>query len=215
MLGIFKPAGVLSQGGIKDVPALPDLIDAYRRRAEGKPGAAYVGLVHRLDRNVSGAMVLAKTSKAASRLSDMFRRRDDDLRKTYVAWVHGGPRADHAPLEHQLVRGDRLTRVARAGDRTAKTARLRYSVEARTATTSRLRITLETGLPHQIRAQLAAEGYPILGDVKYGGPSTRIGDGQGARIALHAVELQFAHPVRKGEIVVVAAPVPAELAALL
>lgn len=203
LLGIAKPAGLLSQGGPKGEIALPDLLDTYRREAEGKPGRAYVGLVHRLDRNVSGTMVVAKTSKAAARLSAYFRERVPELGKTYLAWVERVPHDERGTLVHVLRREGGVTKPAAEGDPDGREARLRYEVVGRSQRGARLRITLETGLPHQIRAQLSLAGHPLFGDTKYRGPDAK-------RVALHAAALAFPHPVR-GDLVEIAAPVPYDL----
>ncbi|MDJ0522028.1 MAG: RNA pseudouridine synthase [Planctomycetota bacterium] len=203
LLGLAKPAGLLSQGGPQGVESLTDLLDAYRRAAEGKPGRAYVGLVHRLDRNVSGAMVVAKTSKAAGRLSKLFRDRSPELKKTYLAWVERIPREPEAELVHRLRREGGVTLIAAEGDDDAREARLRYTVVARGNHSARLEVELGTGLPHQIRCQLSFVGHPILGDLKYGGSPAK-------RPALHALRLEFPHPVG-GEPVTIGAPVPKDL----
>ncbi len=203
LLCISKPAGLLSQGGPQGVKSLPDVLDAYRREAENKPGKAYIGLVHRLDRNVSGAMVIAKTSKAAARLSAMFRDRSKDLRKTYLAWVDHTPVEDAATLVHRLRREGGVTRPAAEGDPDGKEARLDYVVEGRSHRAGRLRVHLHTGLSHQIRCQLSIIGHPLVGDEKYGGS-------QGKRPGLHAVGLSFPHPVTKA-IIELVAPVPEDL----
>ena len=220
VLGISKAAGVLSQPGPAGELSLVELVDAYRREAEGKAGHAFVGLVHRLDRNVSGAMVVAKTSKAASRLSEAFRTRVG-VEKTYLAWTAGSPAKDRDTLRSVLVR-DLLRRVTTArpapqpaaddaagtdgedaADGEASVATLDYVVEARGPRGCRLRVRLHTGQTHQIRAQLAREGLPLLGDVKYGGPA-------GPRPALHARRLVVPHPVTRAP-VIVDAPVPDDL----
>ncbi len=203
LLGIAKQAGVLSQGGPRGVRALPDLLDAYRREAESKEGRAYIGLVHRLDRNVSGAMVVAKTSKAASRLSALFRDRSNDLKKEYVAWVSRIPEEDHGELKHRLRRHKHITRIAHGGDTDGKDAHLSYVVEGKSIHAARLRITLHSGITHQIRAQFSIVGHPLIGDEKYGGPSAK-------RPALHAVALSFPHPVG-GSPMVIGAPIPDDL----
>ena len=202
LLVVSKPAGLASQGGDGIDVHLVTLIDAYRQEAEGKPGRAFVGLVHRLDRNVSGVLVLAKTSKAASRLTERFRSRDADLKKIYVAWVDGRVEADEAELVDRLIRDGKVTRRAGSGD-DAREARLAFRVEGRGPRTSRLRIELGTGITHQIRAQLALYGHPLVGDAKYGGS-------QGLRPALHASRLVFPHPVG-GPDVDVSAPLPRQL----
>lgn len=203
ILGISKAAGLLAQGGPEGEVPLTALVDRYRRRAEGKPGQAYVGLVHRLDRNVSGAMVVAKTSKAASRLSQTFRERAADLEKTYLAWVERTPEVPERELVHRLRREKGVTLIAAEGDDDGKTARLRYRVVGRGNLCARLEIELGTGLPHQIRVQLSYVGHPIWGDVKYGGTPW-------GRLGLHALRLVVPHPVG-GEPVAIDAPVPKEL----
>ena len=203
LLCVAKPAGLLSQGGPAGARALPDLLDGYRREADAKPGKAYIGLVHRLDRNVSGAMVVAKTSKAARRLSDCFRRRDERLKKIYLAWVHRRPERNADELVLRLRREGGVTKPAADGDTDGKEARLRYEVVARGKDAGRLRIELGTGITHQIRAQLAHIGHPLIGDEKYGGPSAK-------RPALHALELRVPHPV-KDSVVTIGAPVPDDL----
>ena len=203
LLGIAKPAGLLSQGGPEGERHLVSLLDAYRREAESKPGRAYVGLVHRLDRNVSGVLVVAKTSKAAARLTAAFKARDGHLAKSYVAWVQGTPTLERGTLVDRIRREGGVTRRVSADDRSAPQARLAYAVEGRGTTASRLAIDLGTGRTHQIRAQLSWIGHPLFGDTKYGGP-------KGVRVALHARRLAFAHPVG-GEHVVLEAPVPRDL----
>lgn len=203
LLCIAKPAGLLSQGGPQGTRSLPDYLDAYRREADDKPGKAYIGLVHRLDRNTSGAMVVAKTSKAAGRLSECFRRRDERLKKTYLAWVQRRPEAEQADLVLRLRREKNITKLAADGDTDAKEARLHYEVVALGRDSARLRIKLETGISHQIRAQLSHVGHPLIGDEKYGGPSAK-------RPALHALQLEIPHPV-KDTVVTIGAPVPEDL----
>jgi 23S rRNA pseudouridine1911/1915/1917 synthase len=203
VIGLSKKAGLLSQGGPQGAVSLPDLLDDYRGAAERKPGKAYIGLVHRLDRNTSGAMVVAKTSKAAARLSKAFHDRVDSLEKHYIAWVERVPAEGEGELVHRLRREGGLTLIAAEGDDDAREARLHYEVVARANRCARLEIRLKTGLPHQIRAQLSYVGHPIWGDLKYGGTPWR-------RPALHARMLMFDHPVG-GERIAIAAPVPADL----
>jgi 23S rRNA pseudouridine1911/1915/1917 synthase len=212
VLGVSKGAGVLSQPGPAGVVSLVELVDAYRRASEGKPGRAFVGVVHRLDRNVSGAMVVAKTSKAASRLSAAFRERDR-VEKLYLAWTAGVPRDERGTLRSVLVR-DLVRRVTHARDAGEEEgdddlAVLDYEVEARTGTAARLLVRLRTGQTHQIRAQLAREGLPLFGDVKYGGPPAPPRSGCD-RPALHARRLVVPHPVG-GAPVAIEAPVPDDL----
>lgn len=229
LLGLDKASGVLSQPGPPGEASLVELVGAYRRDAEGKPGLGFVGLVHRLDRNVSGVLVVGKSSKAASRLAAAFRSRRG-VAKTYLAWVTRGPATDEGTLRDTLVRDDaaRRSRVVGSGvpadgatseDDAPEGAEavLHYVVEARVveprgASAARLRVTLETGATHQIRVQCAAAGFPLLGDAKYGGPAgpsaARL-----SRPALHARRLVVPHPVG-GAPVVLEAPVPDDLVRL-
>jgi 23S rRNA-/tRNA-specific pseudouridylate synthase len=202
----------LSQGDGSEAKSLVDLLAAYRREAEAKEGAAFVGLVHRLDRNVSGVVLTAKTSKAAARLARLFRERDGALEKRYLAWVVGVPQPTRGDLRSHLLRLGGLTRALDAGAEedgeggAAREAHLLWERRGVGAKAARLEVRLHTGVTHQIRAQLAHAGHPLLGDVKYGGP-------RGPRIALHAWRLAFPHPVG-GARTEVCAPVPADLLAL-
>ncbi len=199
VLVVSKPAGLPSQGG-KDIDVhLVSLIERYRKASEGKPGQAYVGLVHRLDRNVSGVMVLAKTSKAAARLAAAFRDRPPELRKIYLAWVNGCPKERGGELVHKLTRSRSITRESPDGRETS----LAWRLVGAGPQHARLEVSLHTGMSHQIRAQLSLYGYPIVGDTKYGGPRNR-------RTALHAFRLVIPHPSRDG-VIDVAAPIPNEL----
>ncbi|PKN55375.1 MAG: RNA pseudouridine synthase [Deltaproteobacteria bacterium HGW-Deltaproteobacteria-14] len=202
LLVVDKPAGLLTQSA---EPGDDNLLDRGRAWVKGefdKPGQVFLGLVHRLDRNVSGVVLFARTSKAASRLSDAFRTRAID--KTYLAVVAGvAPR--FGALEHPLLEQDRGVVV----DPRGKVARLTFRRLAATGGASLLEITLLTGRKHQIRAQLAVAGHPLVGDPRYGGRSPLI-----ARPALHASRLAFEHPVRR-EPLTFAAPLPADLAALI
>ena len=207
VLCLAKPAGLLSQPGPPGEVSLPDVLASYRQHAESKPGPGWIGIVHRLDRNVSGAMVVAKTSKAAGRLSKLFRDRSPELKKIYFAWVEHIPEAREGKLVHRLRRESGITRLAGDGDPDGREARLRYAVVATGfhagIKTARVEVHLETGLSHQIRAQFSIAGHPLVGDAKYGSP-------QAKRVALHASTLVFPHPVG-GEVVTVGAPVPEDL----
>jgi 23S rRNA pseudouridine1911/1915/1917 synthase len=209
LLVVVKPAGLLSQGDGSSLPHLADVLSAYRSEVEDKPGPSYVGLVHRLDRNVSGVVLTAKTSKAAGRLARLFRERDPALEKHYLAWVAGVPDATRGELRSRLLRMGRTTRVADDDDGAegpVREAHLHWLRRARGPEAARLEVRLETGVTHQIRAQLAGAGHALHGDSKYGGPPWK-------RIALHAWRLAFPHPVG-GARLEVTAPVPRDLLSL-
>ena len=205
LLAVYKPAGALTMGDDTGDPSMVDAAADYLRMKYNKPGNVYVGVVHRLDRPVSGVLLLARTSKASSRLSDQFRRRT--VRKTYRAIVESMPRLRQAELTDWLKkdRGQNLVSVVSADTPGAQESRLRYEVLAGQERSVQLKIEPLTGRSHQIRVQLASRGMPILGDVKYGSKHR-----QGGRISLHAEALEFEHPTKK-ERLTVTAPVPIDL----
>ncbi len=192
LLVVHKPAGLLSQGDDTNHVSLLELARDYVRDKYDKPGNVYMGLVHRLDRPVSGVMVLARTSKAAARLSKQFR--DGTVRKTYLAVVRGCPlSADGELVHHMGQRGDRERRTPIEDHPFAgsKEARLEWTVTRGDPHLSVLRVHPITGRRHQIRAQLAAAGHPIVGDRKYGDEEAL----PDRSIALHAWRLELDHPV--------------------
>lgn len=192
LLAVHKPAGLLVQGDRSGDETLVAAVGAYLKDRYAKPGNAYVGLVHRLDRNVSGLVLLARTSKAAGRLSAAFR--EGRVTKRYLAVVLGAPPAPEGELRSWLApAGDAqgVTRAATDPFPGAKQALLRYRTAQRHGGLSLLEIEPVTGRRHQIRAQLALVGCPLLGDVKYGAPE-RLAD---RRLGLHALSLEFPHPV--------------------
>jgi 23S rRNA pseudouridine1911/1915/1917 synthase len=208
-LAVNKPAGLLSQGDETGDPSLITWASEYLKARYQKPGNAYVGLVHRLDRPTSGAVLLARTSKAASRLSEQFR--NGTIAKLYWAIVEGKPPQAEGVWVDFLQKSERENRV-RAVDLAAERTRqaeVSYRVVKSAGRFTKLELRPATGRSHQLRAQLAARGLPIMGDRKYGATTSLVaGDGHW-RIALHACELCFKHPTRGGVISVVA-PVPAD-----
>jgi 23S rRNA pseudouridine1911/1915/1917 synthase len=205
-LAVNKPAGLLVHGDATGEPTLLDWARDDLRTRYHKPGNVYVGLVHRLDRPVSGVILLAKTSKAATRLSEQFRA--GLIEKTYWAVVEGKWSVEAGEWEDRLWK-DEQTNVVRVVPTGGQTAKLAFRVLGYDARTSFLELRPATGRGHQLRVQLASRGLPIVGDRKYGSTSTLKALDGGHRIALHARSLRFKHPTRT-EVISVTAPVPAD-----
>lgn len=201
LLVVDKPSGMSSQGAAPGEPSLVEWAKDYLKKKYDKPGNVYVGVVSRLDRDVSGALVLARTSKAAARLNEQFRERS--VNKIYWAVVDGVPPAELRCVD-QLRRDERLGRtvVADPYDADAQDAALSLRTLQSVKGTTLVEVTLETGRKHQIRVQLAERGWPVLGDKKYGSRRSFP-----AGIALHARRLEFTHPTR-AETVAIEAPCP-------
>ncbi|MEZ5063514.1 MAG: RNA pseudouridine synthase [bacterium] len=191
-LAVFKPAGWLVQGARPEDPSLPEALRAWIERRDAKPGRAFLAIVHRIDRPVSGVVVLAKRSKAASRLSDSIRRHE--FHKTYRAVVEGRPTSEEGTCRSWLVWSEdrRRTLCHDAPVPNAREAVLRWRVLRAGPDRSVLAIEPITGRKHQIRAQLASIGCPILGDRRYG---ARRALDDGVAIALLAASVEFPHPV--------------------
>ena len=204
LLVVDKPAGLLAQGDRSGDSTLVDAAASYLKEKYAKPGNVYVGLVHRLDRNVSGVTVLARTSKAAARLSTQFR--DSTVRKTYLAVVAGVPVPPTGEVTSWLAAaGDHrgVTRAESAPFSGARESLLLYNVTDSRGGYSLVSIEPVTGRRHQIRAQMARLGCPLVGDVKYGS-EWRLAD---HRLALHAIKLEISHPVG-GRTLEFTAPIP-------
>jgi len=182
--------------------ALDDRVREYIRRKYNKPGDVFLGVIHRLDRPVSGVVLYARTSKALARMNEMFRNRE--ITKIYWAVVEDLPPADEGILEHYLVR-NRQQNKSYAHQRPVKggkPAHLHYRLTGRAQKYFFVEINLVTGRHHQIRAQLAKAGCRIKGDLKYGASRSN----KDGSIHLHARALTFIHPVRKTKIVITADP---------
>lgn len=200
---INKFPGEIVQGDKTGDEPLLEIVKRYLKEKYGKPGNVFCGVTHRLDRPTSGAVVFAKTSKALSRLNEMFKNSEID--KTYWAIVKKIPQKHEDTLSHYLIKNERNNRSTAydAPKANAKKAVLHYKLIGRSENYALLEVDLETGRHHQIRCQLAKIGSPIKGDLKYGAErSNRDGS-----ISLHARKIAFVHPVSKEKIEVVA-PVP-------
>ncbi len=225
LLCVYKPSGLLSQSGPEGAPDLLSLCREYVRERYNKPGAVYLGLVHRLDWGTSGPMVFARTSKAAARLSEQFRSRE--IAKDYQALVTGRPAPPAGELRDFLIKEERmrLARIVPPETRGAREALLSYQTrgtrlvskrrlnellfpepsdsehaehpETKLHEVSLVDVELLTGRFHQIRCQLAHRGHPILGDAKYHSRFAL----RGQRLALECVRLEFEHPVKSEAIV--------------
>jgi 23S rRNA pseudouridine1911/1915/1917 synthase len=195
-LAVNKPAGLLTQGDATGDRSLVDLAGAYLKEKYQKPGNVYVGLVHRLDRPTSGVVVLARTSKAASRLAAQFR--EGEVEKVYWAIVEGVCPNDQGEWADTLLKDEQrnVVEVVPHGTPGGRDAALSYRVVERMGRTCRLEIRPVTGRSHQIRVQLASRGLPVVGDRKYGAVSTLIASDGKPRVALHARSLSFKHPTR-------------------
>jgi len=201
---VNKAIGEIVQGDKTGDKPLSEIVADYLKEKYAKPGAAFVGVPHRLDRPTSGVVVFAKTSKALERLNDMFRH--GDVEKTYWALVGIRPEKESAELTHWMVRNEKQNKSyaydhERPG---SKQAVLDYRLLVSLTNYNLLEVELKTGRHHQIRCQLAKIGCPIKGDLKYGAPRSNP-DGS---ICLHARRVHFIHPVSHVDIDVTA-PVPA------
>ncbi len=208
VLAMVKPAGMLTQGDRTGDVSLLDLAKKYLKEKYKKPGDVYLGLVHRLDRPVGGVIVFARTSKAAGRLSGQFRSRE--TKKVYWALVEGKPDPPEGELVHFLVKSGTMMKTAQKETAGAQEARLIYQTRETRGDESLVEVELITGRKHQIRAQLAAVGCPIVGDIKYGAKERQhTGRDPGEivpGIRLFARSLTFHHPVTGEEITIEAEP---------
>lgn len=201
-IAVNKRTGDIIQGDkTGDIP-LSSLIAGYIAKRDNKPGEAFIGVPHRLDRPVSGIALFAKTSKGLERMNELFR--NGAVKKIYWAIVSKMPPQDEGELFHYLTRNEKQNKSYARTKPTqgAKEARLRYKLAGASDNYYLLEIELLTGRHHQIRCQLAAIGCPIKGDLKYGAPRSNPDGG----ISLHARSMRFLHPVKKEEIFIEAAP---------
>lgn len=200
---VNKTVSEIVQGDKTGDKPLSEIVKEYLKEKYNKPGNVFCGVTHRLDRPTSGIVVFAKTSKALSRLNDMFKNKE--INKTYWAIVKNTPKQPTATLKHYLVRNEKQNKsyAYDVEKPNSKLAILHYKLIARSDKYNLLEIDLETGRHHQIRCQLAKIGCPIKGDLKYGAERSNPDGG----ISLHARKISFIHPVSKEQIEVVA-PTP-------
>jgi len=203
LIAVNKKTGQLVQGDKTGDISLDNQLKQYIGKKYNKPGDVFLGVVHRIDRPVSGVVIFARTSKALARMNKLFR--DKEIKKTYWCIVKEMPRPEEATLKHYLIKKESQNK-SYAYDRHqkgTKEAILDYRLISRSDNYSLLEVLLHTGRHHQIRCQLAKIGSHIRGDLKYGFPRSNKDGG----ISLHARSLEFNHPVRK-EQVILKAPVP-------
>ena len=196
-----RPGDIVQTDKTGDI-SLDRLIKDHISKRDGKPGDAFLGVCHRLDRPVSGVVVFSKTSKALSRMNEIFRSRE--VRKIYWAIVKNKPPETSGTIIHHLYR-DSVKNRTYAQDKPGEKTRegsLSYHIIGKSDNYFLLEIELQTGRHHQIRSQLAKIGCPVKGDLKYGFPRSNKNGG----ISLHAKEISFVHPVKKEKVILTATP---------
>lgn len=195
------PSEIVQGDKTGDICLLDDVKTCIKKKYD-KPGNVFAGLVHRIDRPVSGAVIFAKTSKALSRMTLMVK--DRNFQKIYLAVVKNRPPKNADVLEDYLVKNEQQNKsfVTKPGTKEAKLARLSYRIVGKSDNYYLIEIELFTGRHHQIRCQMAHIGCPIKGDLKYGFPRSN----PDASISLHAYRVSFEHPVQKTPVEIVALP---------
>ena len=188
---VVKPSGILSQEDITKDPDMVTLLKKYIKEKYNKPGDVYLGLVQRLDRMTSGVMVFARTSKAASRLSEQIR--NHSIIKKYYAVVEGKTK-DEDKLENYLIKDEDLVKSFVTTKEKGKFASLEYKKVKSIDNSSLVEVTLHTGRHHQIRVQMSNINHPLLGDSLYGSTTK-------CNMYLHCYYLKFIHPTTKEELV--------------
>lgn len=204
IIAVNKTCNEIVQGDRTGDMPLSDMVKAYLKEKYQKPGEVFLGVPHRLDRPTSGVVLFARTSKALTRLNEMFRSHEK-IQKTYWAITEHAPVPPEGRLEHYLLRKEQQNKsyVVQEGAQNAKLAQLTYRTLGHSDRYYLVEVHLETGRHHQIRCQLSAIGCPIKGDLKYGAKRSNPDGG----ISLHARSIAFQHPVSK-EFIRIVAPVP-------
>ena len=197
LLVVNKPAGILVQSDRTGDESLLELMKDYIKVKYNKPGNVFLGLPHRLDRPVSGVVILAKTSKALERINEQFRKKIVD--KTYWALTHSSPPDMNGTLTNWLIKDHKrnLVSITKKQKKNALRAELDYKVIGKISDEHLIEVKLITGRFHQIRVQLKSVGCPIVGDVKYGFPKPN----RDGSICLHARSIKLVHPVKKEEVI--------------
>ena len=200
---VNKTTSEIVQGDKTGDKPLSEIVKEWLKEKYNKPGNVFCGVTHRLDRPVSGIVIFAKTSKALSRMNDMFKNKE--VKKTYWAIVKNTPKQAEGTLKHYLVKNEKQNKSYAYDTEkpNSKLAILHYKLIAHSEKYNLLEVDLETGRHHQIRVQLAKMGCPIKGDLKYGFDRSNPDGG----ISLHARKVSFIHPVSK-ELIEVTAPLP-------
>ncbi len=200
IIAVYKRSSDLAQGDKTGDVSLDTEIKKYLAEKYKKPGEVFLGVVHRLDRPVSGVLLYARTSKALARLNEMFR--DKQVKKTYLAIVRERPPEDEATITHFLKKNEIQNKsyVFDTEVKGSKSASLTYRLKGRSERFYMLEIELHTGRHHQIRAQLAKIGCPIKGDLKYGFQRSN----EDGSISLFARKIEFIHPVKKEPVTIIA-----------
>lgn len=203
IIAVNKPAGMLVQGDKTGDETLGDVLKKYIKQKYEKPGEVFLGVVHRIDRPVSGVVLYARTSKALARLNEMFQKRE--IQKTYWAIVQNRPAKEQDRLIHWLKKNEEknMSRAYNEEGKGALRCELEYKLIASSDNYYLLEVDPHTGRHHQIRVQLSTMGCPIKGDLKYGAKRSN----KDASICLHARQIEFIHPVKK-EPIIITAPVP-------
>lgn len=198
LIAVNKPAGILVQGDETGDAPLSELVKLYIKERDHKPGNVFCGVIHRIDRPVSGIVILAKTSKGLSKMNELFR--EDTIKKTYRALVNGVPNPTEAELKHYLRKNSKSHKadVFTKAVENSKASVLNYKVIENRGHQCLLEVNPITGRFHQIRAQLSANKTPIVGDVKYGAPQAL----KNKSICLHAYQISFVHPIKNESIVI-------------
>lgn len=205
LIAINKKAGQLAQGDRTGDVSLDGLVKQYIKKKYGKPGEVFLGVIHRLDRPVSGVILYARTSKALARMNQLFKEKR--IEKKYWCVVKERPDPEEGLLSHHLVKNEAQNKsyAYNKAKSNTKPASLDYRLISSSDRYHLLEVILHTGRHHQIRCQLAKVGSPIRGDLKYGYHRTN----KDASINLHARSLEFIHPVRNDSLMILA-PVPSD-----